>query len=632
MGAITPKEDYTNIPHETFDAVIVGGGGSGMRASYQLAQAGLKVAVLTKVFPTRSHTVAAQGGIGASLGNMQEDNWHYHFYDTVKGSDWLGDQDAIEFMTREAPQVVYELEHLGMPFDRNADGTIYQRPFGGHSANYGEKAVPRACAAADRTGHALLHTLYQSNVKMGTQFFVEWIALDLIRNEKGDVLGVTAIDQETGKIAVFQAKATLFATGGAGRVYRASTNAYINTGDGLGMAARAGIPLQDMEFWQFHPTGVAGAGVLLTEGCRGEGAILRNDAGEPFMERYAPTLKDLAPRDFVSRSMDQEIKEGRGCGPKKDYILLDMTHLGAETIMKRLPSVFEIGKKFANVDITKEPIPVVPTIHYQMGGIPTNIHGQVVLPEGRETTPLEANYNKDTDVYSTNAEDRNFTKPVKGFYAIGECSCVSVHGANRLGTNSLLDLVVFGKAAGEHIIDYVTKHHGDEYQPLPTTVLDATVERIRKLDESAAGENAQDVADAIRDIVQDHAGVFRTSELLAKGVKEILAIEPRVRNIHLKDKSKVFNTARIEALEVENLYEVAKATLISAAARKECRGAHTVVDFEESPDHPAYPYGRRDDEWMKHTLWFSADNGLEYKPVRYRPLSVDAIPPKPRTF
>ncbi|MEQ1368974.1 succinate dehydrogenase flavoprotein subunit [Acinetobacter schindleri] len=632
MGAINPKEDYTNIPHETFDAVIVGGGGSGMRASYQLAQAGLKVAVLTKVFPTRSHTVAAQGGIGASLGNMQEDNWHYHFYDTVKGSDWLGDQDAIEFMTREAPQVVYELEHLGMPFDRNADGTIYQRPFGGHSANYGEKAVPRACAAADRTGHALLHTLYQSNVKMGTQFFVEWIALDLIRNEAGDVLGVTAIDQETGKIAVFQAKATLFATGGAGRVYRASTNAYINTGDGLGMAARAGIPLQDMEFWQFHPTGVAGAGVLLTEGCRGEGAILRNKDGEPFMERYAPTLKDLAPRDFVSRSMDQEIKEGRGCGPKGDYILLDMTHLGADTIMKRLPSVFEIGKKFANVDITKEPIPVVPTIHYQMGGIPTNIHGQVVVPESRETEALVANYNKETDVYSTNAEGRDFAKPVKGFYAIGECSCVSVHGANRLGTNSLLDLVVFGKAAGQHIIEYVTKQHDGEYEPLPTTVLEQTVARIRKLDESTTGENAQEVADAIRDIVQDHAGVFRTSALLEEGVKQILAIEPRVRNIHLKDKSKVFNTARIEALEVENLYEVAKATLISAAARKECRGAHTVVDFEESPDHPAYPYGRRDDEWMKHTLWFSADNRLEYKPVRYRPLSVDAIPPKPRTF
>ena len=502
MGAITPKEDYSNIQNLTFDAVIVGGGGSGMRAAYQLAQAGLKVAVLTKVFPTRSHTVAAQGGIGASLGNMQEDNWHFHFYDTVKGSDWLGDQDAIEFMTREAPKVVYELEHLGMPFDRNADGTIYQRPFGGHSANYGDKPVPRACAAADRTGHALLHTLYQSNVKMGTQFFVEWIALDLIRNEEGDVLGVTAYDQETGNVAVFQAKATLFATGGAGRVYRASTNAYINTGDGLGMAARAGIPLQDMEFWQFHPTGVAGAGVLLTEGCRGEGAILRNKDGEPFMERYAPTLKDLAPRDFVSRSMDQEIKEGRGCGPKADYILLDMTHLGVETIMKRLPSVFEIGKKFANVDITKEPIPVVPTIHYQMGGIPTNIHGQVVVPVATENLHLETNYNNDTKEYTFETNCPDFVKPVKGFYAIGECSCVSVHGANRLGTNSLLDLVVFGKAAGEHIIDYVTKHHGDDYSPLPTNVLENTLKRIRHLDDSTSGENAQEVADEIREIVK----------------------------------------------------------------------------------------------------------------------------------
>ena len=632
MGAITPKEDYTNIEHLTFDAVIVGGGGSGMRASYQLAQAGLNVAVLTKVFPTRSHTVAAQGGIGASLGNMQEDNWHYHFYDTVKGGDWLSDQDACEFMCREAPKVVYELEHMGMPFDRNADGTIYQRPFGGHSANYGEKPVPRACAAADRTGHALLHTLSQSNVKMGTQFYVEWIALDLIRDENGDVLGVTAIDQETGKIAVFQAKATLFATGGAGRVYRASTYAYINTGDGLGMAARSCIPLQDMEFWQFHPTGVAGAGVLLTEGCRGEGAILRNKDGEPFMERYAPTLKDLAPRDFVSRSMDQEIKEGRGCGPKGDHILLDMTHLGADTIMKRLPSVFEIGKKFANVDITKEPIPVVPTIHYQMGGIPTNIHGQVVVPATAETIPLQAGYDPVTDTYTTNNTDRDYVKPVKGFYAIGECSCVSVHGANRLGTNSLLDLVVFGKAAGEHIIDYVTKHHGDDYTPVPHNALVNTMKRMNHLDDSTSGENAQDVADAIRDIVQDHAGVFRTQALLDEGVKQILAIEPRVRNIHLKDKSKVFNTARIEALEVENLYEVAKATLISAAARKECRGAHTVVDYELPADHPTYSYGRRDDEWMKHTLWYSSDNRLEYKPVRYRPLTVDAIEPKPRTF
>ncbi len=609
MGAISPQEDFSNIPTLSFDAVIVGGGGSGMRASYQLAQAGLKVAVLTKVFPTRSHTVAAQGGIGASLGNMQEDNWHYHFYDTVKGSDWLGDQDAIEFMCREAPKVVYELEHMGMPFDRNPDGTIYQRPFGGHSANYGEKAVPRACAAADRTGHALLHTLYQSNVKMGTQFYVEWIALDLIRNEAGDVLGVTAIDQETGNIAVFQAKATLFATGGAGRVYRASTNAYINTGDGLGMAARAGIPLQDMEFWQFHPTGVAGAGVLLTEGCRGEGGILRNKDGEPFMERYAPTLKDLAPRDFVSRSMDQEIKEGRGCGPKGDYILLDMTHLGAETIMKRLPSVFEIGKKFANVDCTKEPIPVVPTIHYQMGGIPTNIHGQVVLQN-----------------------ENNESVPVKGLYAIGECSCVSVHGANRLGTNSLLDLIVFGKAAGNHIVEYVTKHDDGDYVPMPAKVLAQTLSRVNRLDASTEGENAQDLADLIRDIVQDHAGVFRTQALLDEGVKQIMALESRIGNIHLKDKSKVFNTARVEALEVENLYEVAKATLISAAARKECRGAHTVMDYELPADHPTYSNGRRDDEWMKHTLWYSSDNRLEYKPVRMQPLSVESIPPKPRTF
>ncbi|HNG81862.1 MAG TPA: FAD-binding protein, partial [Burkholderiaceae bacterium] len=359
MAAIATSASYAgSLPRRKFDVVIVGAGGSGMRASLQLAQAGLSVAVLTKVFPTRSHTVAAQGGIGASLGNMSEDNWHYHFYDTVKGSDWLGDQDAIEFMCREAPKVVYELEHFGMPFDRNPDGTIYQRPFGGHTANYGEKPVQRACAAADRTGHAMLHTLYQRNVSARTQFFVEWMALDLIRDADGDVLGVTALEMETGEVYILEAKATLLATGGAGRIFAASTNAFINTGDGLGMAARSGIPLQDMEFWQFHPTGVAGAGVLLTEGCRGEGAILRNDKGERFMERYAPTLKDLAPRDFVSRCMDQEIKEGRGCGPNKDYVVLDMTHLGGETILKRLPSVYEIGHNFANVDITKEPIPV----------------------------------------------------------------------------------------------------------------------------------------------------------------------------------------------------------------------------------------------------------------------------------
>ncbi len=598
----------SNIPTLTFDAVIVGGGGSGMRASLQLARAGLKVAVLTKVFPTRSHTVAAQGGIGASLGNMSEDNWHYHFYDTVKGSDWLGDQDAIEFMCREAPKVVYELEHMGMPFDRNADGTIYQRPFGGHTSNYGEKPVQRACAAADRTGHALLHTLYQGNLAANTKFFVEWIALDIVRDADGDVLGVTGIDLATGDVAVFQAKATLFATGGAGRIYQASTNAFINTGDGLGMAARAGIPLQDMEFWQFHPTGVAGAGVLLTEGCRGEGGLLRNKNGERFMERYAPNLKDLAPRDFVSRSMDQEIKEGRGCGPNGDYVVLDLTHLGADTIHKRLPSVYEIGKNFANVDCTKEPIPVVPTIHYQMGGIPTNIHGQVVAPK-----------------------DGNPSSVVNGFYAIGECSCVSVHGANRLGTNSLLDLIVFGKAAGEHIIEHVSREPAS-HKPLPKDALEQTLARIARLDNSTSGEYAQDVANDMRRSMQDHAGVFRTQELMDKGVTSILEIEKRVSNIHLKDKSKVFNTGRIEALELENLIEAAKATMISAAARHECRGAHTVVDYERPVTDPEHPLGRNDKEWMKHTLWFKDGNRLDYKPVKLIPLTVESVPPKPRTF
>ncbi len=602
------KDDLSNVQTLDFDAVIVGGGGSGMRASLQLARAGLKVAVLTKVFPTRSHTVAAQGGIGASLGNMSEDNWHYHFYDTVKGSDWLGDQDAIEFMCRQAPTLVYELEHMGMPFDRNADGTIYQRPFGGHTANYGEKAVQRACAVADRTGHALLHTLYQKNLELGTHFFVEWIALDLIRDESGDVLGVTAIDQETGKIGVFQAKATLFATGGAGRIFQASTNAYINTGDGLGMAARSGIPLQDMEFWQFHPTGVAGAGVLLTEGCRGEGGILRNKDGEAFMERYAPTLKDLAPRDFVSRSMDQEIKEGRGAGPKGDYVYLDLTHLGLAKIMQRLPSVYEICKKFANLDCTKDPIPVVPTIHYQMGGIPTNIHGQVVVPQGDNPVSV-----------------------VKGLYAIGECSCVSVHGANRLGTNSLLDLIVFGKAAGDHIIETVGNATRD-YKPLPSHVLMQTTTRLNRLQNSTTGENAQDVADEIRAIMQQHAGVFRTQASMDEGVQKILAMEQKVKNIHLGDKSAVFNTARIEALEVENLYEVAKATMISAAARHECRGAHTVIDYDRPENDPLHPNGRNDTEWLKHTLWYSVDNHLEYKPVRMKPLTVDTVPPKTRTF
>ena len=586
-----------SLPRRRFDAVIIGAGGSGMRASLQLAEAGLNVAVLTKVFPTRSHTVAAQGGIGASLGNMSEDNWHYHFYDTIKGSDWLGDQDVIEFMCREAPKVVYELEHFGMPFDRNPDGTIYQRPFGGHTANYGEKPVQRACAAADRTGHAMLHTLYQRNVRAKTNFFVEWLALDLIRDDEGDVVGVTALEMETGQVYILEAKIVMLATGGAGRIWDASTNAFINTGDGMGLAARANIPLEDMEFWQFHPTGVAGAGVLLTEGCRGEGGILRNKDGERFMERYAPTYKDLAPRDFVSRCMDQEIKEGRGCGPNGDYVVLDLTHIGAETIMKRLPSVYEIGINFANVDVTKEPIPVVPTIHYQMGGIPTNINGQVVVPANGIHNEI-----------------------VNGLYAIGECSCVSVHGANRLGTNSLLDLLVFGRAAGNHIVGLDLKNR--EFKPLPANAGQQTLERIAKLDNSTSGEYAQDVANDIRKCMQKYAGVFRNQELMDEGVRQMAKLTERAKHLWVKDKSEIFNTARIEALEVANLVETANATMISAAARKESRGAHSHDDHQE----------RDDENWMKHTLWYSEGNKLTYKPVVLKPLTVESFPPKERTF
>ena len=585
------------LARRRFDALILGAGGAGLNAALQLANADLRVAVVSKVFPTRSHTVAAQGGVNAALANVVPDNWHWHMYDTVKGSDYLGDQDAIEFMCREAIPTVYELEHNGVPFSRLDNGRIYQRAFGGQSQNFGGAQASRTCAAADRTGHAILHTLFQQNIRSKTHFFDEYFGIELITDDEGAVLGALVLEIETGEPLLIEAKSTLIASGGCGQLYRTTTNAHINTGDGMAMALRAGVPLQDMEFFQFHPTGIAGKGMLITEGARGEGGYLVNKDGERFMERYAPNAKDLASRDVVSRSIATEVREGRGCGPNGDHVMLKLDHLGSDIVAKRLPGIRDTCKTFLHIDPVDTPIPVFPTAHYVMGGIPTDRFGRVVTPA------------------KTGAEE-----VVPGFYAAGECACVSVHGGNRLGGNSLLDILVFGRAAGQDIINYVAEN--PNHRPMNEAGVEKAMARLTRWDQTGDGHDVKALKAELKQVMENHCSVFRTEEVMQEGVEEIRKIRAKLPDARLKDHSKVFNTARIEAMELENLVDIAMATMMSAEARKESRGAHSRIDYPE----------RDDANWLKHSLYQLEGDQLEWKPVRSKPLTVESFPPKERVY
>lgn len=585
------------IKKRRFDALIIGAGGAGLRAALQLAQADASVAVVSKVFPTRSHTVAAQGGVNAALANVSPDQWHWHMFDTVKGGDYLGDQDAIEFMCQMAPRVVYELEHSGVPFSRLDDGNIYQRAFGGQSQNFGGDQAVRTCAAADRTGHAILQTLYQQNIHARTHFFDEYFAVDLLQDAEGRIQGVFAFKILTGEPIIIEAKTTLLATGGAGQIFHTTSNALINTGDGIAMAHRAGAPLQDMEFFQFHPTGIAGRGMLISEGVRGEGGYLVNSENERFMERYAPSAKDLASRDVVSRAIYTEVKEGRGCGPNKDYVFLQVSHLGEDVIKKRLPGIRDLSMTFVGVDPIKDPIPVYPTAHYTMGGIPTNRFAEVVVPH--KTGPEEA---------------------MPGLYAAGECACVSVHGGNRLGGNSLLDILVFGRVAAEQMIDYLQEN--PYHSEITADSLDQARSSLERWDDRSDGESVDELRKEMHKIMEEHCGVFREETVMAEGVEKMQVIAERFKNARLRDHSSVFNTARVEALETANLIDCAMATAASALKRQESRGAHSRVDFPE----------RDDKNWMKHSLYDKKTASVDYKPVRTKPLTVDSFPPKKRVY